>query len=50
MHIQDDKNLGLSTILKLVDQADVGPYTDYPLPIVKLRKGQTEDPEDNNSL
>jgi len=47
---ENRKNIGQSTILKLVDQADVGPYADYPLTIVKLRKGQTSDPTDDNSL
>ena len=37
-------------MLKLVDQADIGPYAKYPLTIVKFKKGQTEDPEDDNSL
>lgn len=37
-------------MLKLVDQADIGPYASYPLTIVKFKKGQTEDPEDDNSL
>ena len=47
---QDDENIGQSSILKLVDQADVGPYADYPLTLVKFKKGQTEDPDDVNSL
>jgi len=47
---KDDKNVGESSILKLVDQADVGPYADFPLTIVKFRKGHTEDPTDDNSL
>lgn len=34
----------------MVDQADVGPYADYPLTLVKFRKGQTDDPDDDNSL
>lgn len=34
----------------MVDQADVGPYADYPLTLVKFRKGQTENPKDDNSL
>ena len=37
-------------MLKLVDQADIGSYAKYPLTIVKFKKGQTEDPEDDNSL
>ena len=47
---QNDENIGQSSILKLVDQADVGPYADYPLALVKFKKGQTEDPSDDNSL
>ena len=47
---QDDENIGQSTMLKLVDQADIGPYATYPLTIVKFKKGQTEDPKDDNSL
>lgn len=47
---KNDENIGQSSILKLVDQADVGPYADYPLTLVKFKKGQTEDPSDDNSL
>ena len=47
---QDDENIGQSTMLKLVDQADIGQYATYPLTIVKFKKGQTEDPEDDNML
>ena len=47
---QDDENLGQSITLKLVDQADVGPYANYPLTLVKFKKGQTEGPGDENSL
>ena len=47
---QDDENIGQSTMLKLVDQADIGPYATYPLTIVKFKKGQTPDPKDDNSL
>ena len=47
---KNDENIGQSTLLKLTDNADVGPYADYPLTIVKLKKGQTEDPNDDNSL
>ena len=47
---QDDENIGQSTMLKLVDQADTGPYATYPLTIVKFKKGQTPNPEDDNSL
>lgn len=47
---QNDENIGQSSILKLVDQSDVGPYADYPLTLVKFKKGQTEDPKDDNSL
>ena len=50
IYTQNDENLGQSSILKLVDQADVGPYAAYPLTLVKFKKGQTEDPEDDNSL
>ena len=37
-------------MLKLVDQADIGPYATYPLTIVKFKKVQTPNPEDDNSL
>ena len=47
---QDGKNLGQASILKMVDQADLGQYVSYPIDIVKFKKGQTPDPEDDNSL
>ena len=47
---QDGKNLGQPSILKMVDQADLGQYVTYPIDIVKFKKGQTPDPEDNNAL
>ena len=34
----------------MVDQADLGQYVTYPIDIVKFKKGQTPDPEDNNAL
>ena len=47
---QDDKNLGQPSILKMVDQADLGQYVTYPIDIVKFKKGHTPDPEDDNAL
>ena len=47
---QDGKNLGQASILKMVDQADLGQYVTYPIDIVKFKKGQTPDPEDDNAL
>ena len=49
-HSQDDKNLGESTILKLVDNSHLGQYVKYPIDIVKFKKGMTPDPTDDNSL
>ena len=37
-------------MLKLVDHSDIGAYATYPLTIVKFKKGQTPNPEDDNSL
>ena len=47
---QDGKNLGESTILKLVDNSHLGQYVKYPIDIVKFTKGMTPDPTDDNSL
>lgn len=37
-------------MLKLTDNSEIGQYADYPLNILKFKKGQTEDPADDNSL
>jgi len=47
---KDGKNIGQSSILKMIDNADIGKYADYPVDIVKFKKGQSEDPDDNNAL
>ena len=47
---QDGKNIGHASILKMVDQADLGQYVTYPVDIVKFKKGQTPDPDDTNAL
>mmetsp|Transcript_12166 Transcript_12166/g.25783 ORF Transcript_12166/g.25783 Transcript_12166/m.25783 type:complete len:682 (+) Transcript_12166:335-2380(+) len=48
---KDDENVDKNTILKIVDQNELdGPYAPYPLTTVKFKKGQTEDPEDDNYL
>ena len=47
---QDGKNIGHASILKMVDQADLGQYVTYPTDIVKFKKGQTPDPGDDNAL
>ena len=48
--MQDDKNLGQPSILKLIDNSEIGEYADFPINIVKFKKGQTPDPTDDNSL
>jgi hypothetical protein len=48
--MQDGKNLGTPSILKLIDNSEIGEYADYPIDIVKFKKGQTPDPTDDNSL
>mmetsp|Transcript_33015 Transcript_33015/g.72407 ORF Transcript_33015/g.72407 Transcript_33015/m.72407 type:complete len:469 (+) Transcript_33015:157-1563(+) len=45
-----DRNLGQSSILKLVDNSNLGQYVNYPVTAVKFKKGQTEDPTDDNFL
>mmetsp|Transcript_3562 Transcript_3562/g.6188 ORF Transcript_3562/g.6188 Transcript_3562/m.6188 type:complete len:479 (-) Transcript_3562:134-1570(-) len=46
----DGENLGQSSIIKLIDNSEIGELAEYPISIVKFKKGQTPDPEDDNSL
>jgi len=49
----DGENLGKPTLLKMVDLSYTGQYVDYGddgVTITKFKKGQTEDPFDNNAL
>ena len=48
---RDASNLNKQTLLKMVDHTDMeGPYVDYPVTLLKFRKGQTEDRADDNYL
>jgi len=45
-----DENIGKPTILKMVDNSDVGMYANYNITVLKFKKGQTPDPGDSNEL
>lgn len=49
----DGENLGKPSILKMVELSHTGQYVDYGeegVAVTKFKKGQTEDPDDNNAL
>ena len=49
----DGENLDKPSLLKMVDNSMLGGYVNYGsggIPVVKFKKGQTDDPEDLNSL
>ena len=49
----DGENLGKPSILKMVELSYTGQYVDYGeegIAVTKFKKGQTEDPYDNNAL
>lgn len=49
----DGENLDKPSLLKMVDNSMLGGYVHYGsdgIPVVKFKKGQTDDPEDLNSL
>ena len=49
----DGENLDRPSLLKMVDNSMLGGYVHYGsdgIPVVKFKKGQTDDPEDLNSL
>lgn len=50
---EDGENIGKPTILKFDDLSHLGQYVDYGdngITVVKFKKGQTENPLDNNAL
>ena len=49
----DGENLGKPSILKMVELSYTGQYVDYGdegITVTKFKKGETEDPDDNNAL
>ena len=48
----DGNNIDKNTLLKIVDnsQLEGAEYASFPFEVVKFKKGQTEDPDDDNSL
>ena len=38
------------TMLKMVNNQDIDMYTSYPVSVLKLKKGNTKDPNDDNAL